>query len=90
MTREERAKKKAEYTGPRYKDRMRPGQVGKPCEECGVQIYWVKTPAGAWMPVEYDGIPHWGFCTNPGRFSKRRRPKSQGGGFVEGVTRGTS
>lgn len=63
MTREERLRRKAEYKGPRYD--VPAGDVGRPCRSCGITIHWVKTEAGKWMPVEYDGMPHWGFCDEP-------------------------
>ncbi len=66
MTREERLRRKAEYKGPRYDIPI--GDVGRPCKSCGMQLHWVKTSAGKWMPVEYDGMPHWGFCDEPERF----------------------
>lgn len=69
MTREQRLAKKAEYKGPRYD--VPTGDPGRPCKSCGMNIHWVKTPAGKWMPVEYDGMPHWPFCDEPERFSRR-------------------
>lgn len=85
MDAEERARKKAEYTGPTYKDRIPRGDAGRPCKSCGRTLHWVKTNTGAWMPVEYDGVPHWGFCDDPGQFKKGKPKGNQG--FIEGTTR---
>jgi len=49
------------------------GDVGKPCEACGKTIHFVKTDKGKWMPIEWDGTPHWGNCSNPAGF--KRPPK---------------
>ena len=68
MTREKRLEKKATYKGPKYK--IPRADVGRPCKSCGITIHWVETPAGKQMPVEYDGMPHWGFCDEPERFKK--------------------
>ncbi len=73
MTKEERVEKKKAYKGPRYE--VPAGDVGKPCEACGVNLHFVKTKAGKDMPVEYDGIPHWGFCSEPERFGRAHRRK---------------
>lgn len=32
------------------------------CRGCHAVIYWVKTPKGKNMPVDPDGVPHWGTC----------------------------
>ena len=73
MTKEERVEKKKAYKGPKYE--VPAGDVGKPCEACGVNLHFVQTKTGAWMPTEYDGVPHFGFCSDPGRFSKGHRRK---------------
>jgi hypothetical protein len=41
------------------------GDAGRPCKSCGKTIHFVKTSVGKWMPIEWDGTPHWGNC--PGR-----------------------
>ena len=68
MTREEKIEKKKAYKRPRYE--VPQGDVGTPCKACGINLHFVKTERGATMPIEYDGIPHWGFCSEPERFSK--------------------
>ena len=70
MTREERIEKKKVYKGSKYD--VPAGDPGVPCKACGQNLHFVKTKSGADMPVEYDGIPHWGFCSEPERFSKGR------------------
>lgn len=69
MTREERLAKKAAYTGMVYA--VPRADVGRPCDSCGATIHWVRTVKGKWMPVEYDGIPHFAFCPDADKFSKR-------------------
>jgi len=49
------------------------GKPGRPCEACGKMLYFVRTAAGKQMPVEADGTPHWGNCTNTERFKKGRK-----------------
>ena len=68
MTQEERLEKKKAYTGPVYE--VPAGETPTPCKTCGQSLYWVKTPAGSWMPTEYDGMPHWGFCNRPDEHRK--------------------
>ena len=51
------------------------GDPGRPCDGCGKNIYFVKTKSGAWMPVEFDGTPHWGKCPNREEFGKAYRRK---------------
>ncbi len=58
----------APYTGPRYD--VPAGDPGRPCKGCGKTIHWVKTPAGKWMPVDWDGTPHWVGCPNRAQFKK--------------------
>jgi len=70
VTLEERIEKKKAYKGPKYD--IPAGDVGVPCKACGVNLHFVKTVRGAWMPVEYDGIPHFGFCSDPKRFSRSK------------------
>ncbi len=78
MTKEERIEKKKTYKGPKYE--VLAGDVGRPCKACGVNLHFVPTEnPGKYMPVEYDGIPHWGFCSDPGRFGEaHRRQKAIG------------
>lgn len=66
MTREKRIEFKEKYNGPVYD--IPHADVGRPCKSCSITLHWVKTEAGKWMPVEYDGIPHWGLCDEPERF----------------------
>lgn len=40
------------------------------CRGCRRTIYWVKTKAGKNMPVDPDGVPHWGTCPNAKDFKK--------------------
>lgn len=49
------------------------GDPGKPCRGCGHNIHWIKTRAGAWMPINWDGTPHWETC--PSRDQFKRRPE---------------
>ena len=49
------------------------GKPGRPCEACGKMLYFVRTAAGKPMPVEADGTPHWGNCTDAERFKKGRK-----------------
>lgn len=46
------------------------GLTFKPCRDCRTPIAFTKTDKGKLMPVERDGTPHWGSCTNAKRFRK--------------------
>jgi len=52
--------------------------LGRPCKACGKTIHFVKTKNGKMMPVEWDGTPHWGNCTDPGGFKKHPERKMDG------------
>jgi len=69
MTQKERIEKKKRYTGPKYE--VPTGDPGSPCKACGRNLHFVRTKSGVWIPVEYDGIPHFGFCSDPKRFSNK-------------------
>lgn len=49
------------------------GDPGTFCKGCGKHIFWVKTKAGKWMPIEWDGSPHWGNCSARDQFKRPRR-----------------
>jgi hypothetical protein len=43
------------------------------CRGCGAGIYWVRTPAGANMPVDPGtGVSHFSTCPQAARFSRKR------------------
>lgn len=59
-----------EQAEPKYS--VPAGDPGRPCKSCGKTIHFVKTPAGKWMPIEWDGTPHWIGC--PGREQFKKPP----------------
>jgi hypothetical protein len=46
------------------------GDFGRPCQACGKNIYFVKTPTGKYMPIEWDGTAHWANCPERAQFKK--------------------
>jgi len=58
----------APYAGPLYD--VPAGDPGRPCKACGKTIHFVRTKTGAWMPVEWDGVPHWVGCPARAQFKK--------------------
>ena len=51
------------------------GDPGRPCEACGKTIRFVKTEAGKWIPIDWDGTPHWETCPNADDFRKYPKRK---------------
>src|SRR5947207_1964369 len=42
------------------------------CRGCGAKILWVITPKGKRMPLDENGRPHWGTCSRPEIFRKKK------------------
>lgn len=44
------------------------------CRGCGARIYWIRTPAGANMPVDPGtGMSHFSTCELADRFRRKRK-----------------
>jgi hypothetical protein len=56
----------------KYKDRILPGSIRTRCRSCGAPIIFVKIDTGKNMPINADGVPHWGTCDDPNKFRKKR------------------
>lgn len=48
------------------------GSRRKPCDHCPAEVFMIRTKKGSWLPMQQDGIPHWGKC--PGA-NQARRPR---------------
>ena len=47
-----------------------PNSQGSFCAGCNARIFWAKTDAGKWLPVDTDLKPHWATCPESKRFRK--------------------
>ena len=41
------------------------------CTSCNEKVFWVKTKQGKFIPVDYDGTPHWLTCAKKGSHRKK-------------------
>jgi hypothetical protein len=60
-----------------------PGSVSHPCAGCGEPIYWIKTKAGASMPLNPDGTSHFATCPKADLFRREEDPAQQHFDFEE-------
>lgn len=49
---------------------------GSFCAGCNARIFWAKTDAGKWIPVDTDLKPHWATCPVAKRFRKPKKEQS--------------
>ncbi len=49
-----------------------PNSQGSFCAGCKARIFWAKTEAGKWIPLDTDLKPHFATCPMSQRF---RKPK---------------
>ena len=58
------------YVMANYKDKI---DLSKPrkCKSCLATIYWIKTHAGKAMPVDPDGLSHYGTCPDADKWRKK-------------------
>ena len=51
------------------------GGRGK-CRDCDADIFWMTTKLDKRMPVDLDGVPHFGTCTSPKWRDKQKKEAS--------------
>jgi len=49
-----------------------PGTKLGRCRSCGTPVYWIRTKAGRFMPVEPDGVSHFARCRQASNWRRQR------------------